>query len=72
MYCMHTIFDHAEVSTVMNATKGDFGVVYFSILRDPVDLFVSLWDYVGFSKMYNVTLEEYAFANKKYDISFMA
>jgi hypothetical protein len=37
---------------------------YFTILRDPVELFSSVWDYYGFARMYNMSLEEYAAANK--------
>ena len=37
---------------------------YFSILRDPVELFSSLWDYVNLGKHYNMSLETYALSDK--------
>ncbi|XP_059091026.1 galactosylceramide sulfotransferase-like [Tigriopus californicus] len=40
------------------------GTKYITILRDPIELFISMWDYVNFSKSYKVTLEEYALSNK--------
>ena len=36
------------------------GARYFTILRDPVELFISLWDYAGFSAHYRMSLEDYA------------
>lgn len=54
VFCLHTIWNLAEVANVMG---GD--TTYFTILRDPVDLFVSLWDYAQFQTYYRVTLEEY-------------
>ncbi len=63
LFCMHTIFNYPEVAHVMG--EGGGPVVYFSILRDPAELFVSLWDYAGFSRMFGVSLEEYIFKDKK-------
>ena len=39
--------------------------IYFTILRDPVNLFVSLWDYLQLSQKYGgISLEEYALSDK--------
>lgn len=59
IFCLHTIWNGPEVAQVMG--KGAF---YFTILRDPVDLFISLWDYASMKDLYNVDLESYIFADK--------
>ena len=41
---------------------------YFTILRDPVDVFVSLWDYYELAKKYGVSLDEYARREKVGDL----
>ncbi len=65
LFCLHSIFDRGEAEAVMGTREAD-GVAYVSIVRDPVDLFVSLWDYVGLSKMYGgVTLEQYVYQDKE-------
>ena len=39
--------------------------IYFTILRDPVNLFVSLWDYLQLSRKFGgISLEEYALSDK--------
>ena len=54
----------------LNACKPFTGpsAFYFTILRDPVDLFVSLWDYYGFGSVFNLTLDEYARRDKVGDL----
>ena len=58
MFCLHTIWDHDRVKELI----GDqgWGTKYFSIVRDPVDLFISKWDYAGFSKAFKMDLETFA------------
>ncbi|TRY70384.1 hypothetical protein TCAL_08906 [Tigriopus californicus] len=58
-YCLHGIWNYDEVNLLMGP-----GTKYITILRDPIELFISMWDYVNFSKSYKVTLEEYALSNK--------
>ncbi|TRY70382.1 hypothetical protein TCAL_08905 [Tigriopus californicus] len=58
-YCLHGIWNFDEVNLLMGP-----GTKYITILRDPIELFISMWDYVNFSKSYKVTLEEYALSNK--------
>ena len=41
----------------------DNQAVNFIILRDPVDQFISMWDYYA-SKKFNTTLEKYMLSNK--------
>ena len=48
-------WDHAEVEAILGG-----GAFYFTIMRDPVDLFSSAWDYYGLAKTYNMSLEEFA------------
>ena len=56
IFLCHTRWNHTSVSQVLN----DHGeVFYFSILRDPVELFRSYWDYYKLSKIFERTLEEY-------------
>ena len=39
--------------------------IYFTILRDPVELFISLWDYSQLGNKYGgISLEEYAMLDK--------
>jgi len=59
VFCLHTIWNQAEVE----ATLGS-GAVYVTMLRDPVDLFESLWSYVGLHKFYHTDLETFAMAEK--------
>ncbi len=66
LFCMHTIFNYPEVASVMGGGR-EMGVAYFSILRDPAEMFVSLWDYAGFGRMYGVTLEQYIFKDKGWE-----
>ena len=57
IFLCHTQWDHNEISQVLN-DHGD--VFYFSILREPVELFVSFWDYYALSHDFKMSLEEYA------------
>ena len=36
------------------------GAVYFTMIRHPVDLFRSAWDYFNYGKFYNLTLQQFA------------
>ena len=42
IFAIHTIWNYKEISKTLN-DQGD--VSYISIIRDPVDLFVSFWDF---------------------------
>ena len=57
IFLCHTQWDHNEISQVLN-DHGD--VFYFSILREPVELFISFWDYYALSHDFKMSLEEYA------------
>ena len=57
IFLCHTQWDHNEISEVLN-DHGD--VFYFSILREPIELFVSFWDYYDLSNDFKMPLEEYA------------
>ena len=58
MFLLHTRWDHREISQVMNP-QGKENVFYFTILRDPVMLFRSYWDFFGLAQIYGKTLDEY-------------
>ena len=49
MFLLHTRWNSQEISSVLN-DQGD--VLYVSIIREPVDLFRSWWDYFRFDKLY--------------------
>jgi len=57
IFLCHTQWDHNEISQVLN-DHGD--VFYFSVLREPVELFISFWDYYGLSHDFKMPLEAYA------------
>jgi hypothetical protein len=63
MYCLHGIWNYTGVNGIMNRGDGKRGF-YFSILRDPIELFTSLWDYTKKSNLYGVSLETYALSPK--------
>ena len=50
IFALHTGWNYKEVSRVLN-DQGD--VSYISMIRDPIDLFVSAWDYTEFSRSIN-------------------
>ncbi|XP_071549599.1 galactosylceramide sulfotransferase-like isoform X2 [Panulirus ornatus] len=51
---IHTKWDHLEVERVMPRDT-----VYLTIVREPADLFESLYVYTNMEKVYNKTVEEY-------------
>lgn len=55
IFCLHTIWNFQEVSDTLGPEA-----TYFTIMRDPVDLFESLWGYSGMSSFYNMDLETFA------------
>ena len=55
IFCFHFIWNHAEVSGILG-----MDAVYFTMIRHPVDLFLSAWDYFKFGTAYNMTLEQFA------------
>ena len=57
MLLCHTRWNHTAVAGVLGDNKDVF---YLSILREPVELFRSFWDYAKLSKMYRTTLEKFA------------
>ena len=61
VFCLHVPegWNHTQVGGLIG-DQGGGNAKYFSILRDPVDLFVSIWDYFGFSRAYRMDLESFA------------
>ena len=57
LFLLHTIWNHPEIAHTLS-DKGD--VLYISILRDPVELFRSWWDYMRLDNRYKKTIDEYA------------
>ena len=43
--CLHGRFHRANLELAVGV-----GAAYFTVLRDPLDMFVSLWDYYGYEK----------------------
>lgn len=63
LFCLHNRWNGAQVQEVMGV---DPYPIYFTILRDPIELFKSLWDYLDMSKLYNnISLEEYSLSDKQ-------
>ena len=60
IFCLHTIWNYREVE----ATLGP-GAIYVTIMRDPVELFESLWSYAGLDSFYNTDLESFALEPKE-------
>ena len=59
MFLLHTYWNHHEISNVLN-DQGNGDVFYFSIVRDPVMLYRSYWDYFELFKKFDTTLDQYA------------
>ena len=59
MFVLHTRWNHHEISSLLN-DQGNGDVFYFSILRDPVMLYRSYWDYFHLSRKFGKTLDEYS------------
>ena len=51
LLCMHTRFNKHNMEQVMGK-----GTVYVTILRDPVDMFESQYEYFGLEKRFGMTL----------------
>ena len=60
MFLCHTRWNHDEISQVLERGNERDTFFYFSILRDPVSLYRSYWDYYGLAKRFNSTLDAYA------------
>ena len=61
VFCLHTLWEHARVKKLIGDQDKD--AKYFSIVRDPVDLFVSFWDYYGYSAAFKMDLDTFATKN---------
>ena len=66
LYALHGVWNGTSVKAVMNRQKNDTRGrgYYFTILRDPISLFSSLWDYTKLGNIYMTSLEMYALSNK--------
>ena len=60
-FCLHTIWEHARVKELIGDQDKD--AKYFSIVRDPVDMFVSFWDFFGYSAALKMDLDTFATKN---------
>ena len=71
IFCLHNRWNGPEVQKLMDGQKP----FYFTILRDPVEVFVSMWDYFEVSrKMFdNISLEKFAdtLANTQYNMTLL-
>ena len=45
LFCLHNRWNGGEVEKLFGQGKNQ-RPIYFTIIRDPVDLFISLWDYL--------------------------
>ena len=57
VFCLHNRWNGPEVSKLYRNTTKPF---YFSVLRDPVSLLISLWDYYGVTRKLGMKLERFA------------
>ena len=55
IFCLHTVWNFDAVSDLLGP-----GAKYITIVREPISLFRSLWDYLGYAKAHNMTLDEFA------------
>ena len=60
VFCLHTIWSRAEVAASLGPAAATF-----TIMRDPVELFESLWSYAGLGNYYNTDLETFAVSPKE-------
>ena len=67
MFLVHTRWNHSRISQLLN-DRGD--VFYFSIVRDPVELFRSYWDFYNLTHFSNKTLETYARTTIYRDVTY--
>ena len=67
IFCLHTIWNHQEVEDSLGP-----GATYITIMRDPVELFESLWSYAGLQSYYGVDLETFALSPKTGKLSMRA
>ena len=56
IFCLHSIWDGSEVAKLFKKERP----YYFSIIRDPLSLLISSWDYFGFDRMLEMDLERFA------------
>ena len=59
VFCLHTIWNYEAVNQTLGADT-----TYITIIRDPVELFKSLWVYAGMDHYYQTDLETFATAPK--------
>ena len=62
IFCLHTVWNHEEVKAILGGQA-----FFFTMLRDPLELFISLWNYYRLDNAYNVTLQGYALMDDKLD-----
>jgi len=67
IFCIHNRWSYSRVAELMD--HGPEKPVYFTIVRDPVSLFISMWDYYNLPKYIpnggGLTLEEFALQDEK-------
>ena len=51
--CLHTRWDYQEMEKVMGEGEK---TTYVTMLRDPVDVFESQWQYYNHEKMFNMSI----------------
>jgi len=59
IFALHTIWNREQVAATLQP-----GSTYITIVRDPIDLFESLWSYASMSAYYHMDLESFAIAPK--------
>ena len=61
IFCLHNIWKGSEIAKLYKNQRP----YYFSILRDPLSVLISSWDYYGFDKMFGMDLEGFAYLVEK-------
>jgi len=59
VFALHTKWDQGEVTKILGDSEEPRKGKYFTILRDPVDQFESLYNYVHFDKTFHMDLEQF-------------
>jgi len=62
MFVLHTRYNYEKLSNLMGNTNR---TTYITIIRDPVDIFISAWYYYKLENRYQMTLDQFSSASEE-------